>query len=426
MLQSNQLILHRRLGGLAPPLPWTSDGKAPAIADVIAELSVTSNIDAMEHEWRDFEQRADCTPFQTFDWLATWQRCVGTPARVKPAIIAGRRRNRLLFMLPLAIERMRLSSRLVFLGSSLCDYNAPLLAPEFHDLVAPADFVEWWQSVQTFLQDSVEFEHDSVLFDKMPEKVGGQSNPLAALTTELTATRAYLANLSADWDTFYASKRSANTRRRDRTKRKGLCESGELRLVTAKDPEETRSTLNILWSQKGRWFDRMGIPNLFDRPGYAEFYASIAATANQFVHVSRLDVGSQCVAANLGLTFRGCYYHVLASYDDGPLSRFGPGIVHLHELMRYAIGQGCRQYDFTIGDEGYKRDWADTTIELYDHIAAANRFGRMTAALTIFKLRAKRFVRQSSLLWPIVSRLRALLGHVRSSKTPKDFAGTEF
>ena len=34
------------------------------------------------------------------------------------------------------------------------------------------------------------------------------------------------------------------------------------------------------------------------------------------VHVSRLDVGAAPAALNLGLTFRGCYYHVLASYTD--------------------------------------------------------------------------------------------------------------
>ena len=44
-------------------------------------------------------------------------------------------------------------------------------------------------------------------------------------------------------------------------------------------------------------------------------------------------------AVNLGLTWRGCYYHLLASYDDGELSRFGPGAAHLHELLHQAIDE---------------------------------------------------------------------------------------
>ena len=33
-----------------------------------------------------------------------------------------------------------------------------------------------------------------------------------------------------------------------------------------------------------------------------------------------------------------------------------------------AIDRGFRVFDFTIGDERYKRDWCDTEIKLYDTI----------------------------------------------------------
>ena len=69
----------------------------------------------------------------------------------------------------------------------------------------------------------------------------------------------------------------------------------------------------------------MGVANLFARPGYAEFYRALAtdpATRN-LVHVSRLDVGATAAAVNFGLTYRDCYYHMLASYDDGEEPRAG-------------------------------------------------------------------------------------------------------
>lgn len=46
-----------------------------------------------------------------------------------------------------------------------------------------------------------------------------------------------------------------------------------------------------------------------------------------------------------------CYYHVLASYDeDSAYSRYGPGALHLRELLAYAIARGLKRFDFTIGD----------------------------------------------------------------------------
>ena len=101
------------------------------------------------------------------------------------------------------------------------------------------------------------------------------------------------------------------------------------------------------------------------------------------------------VAASVGLRYRGCYYLILSSYDGGELSRFGPGRAHLHELLRHAIAQGIECFDFTVGDEPYKRDWSDTDINVYDHLMAVNLRGHLVAGLTAQFRRVKRCIKQS-------------------------------
>jgi len=115
-------------------------------------------------------------------------------------------------------------------------------------------------------------------------------------------------------------------------------------------------------------------------------------------------------AVNLGLTYRGCYYHLLASYDDGELSRFGPGSAHLHDLLHLAIERGFKVFDFTIGDERYKRDWSDTEIELYDHISAATLRGALIATPRLAAQRLKRWIKQTPVLWSMFSTARAMAG----------------
>src|ERR1700761_8607185 len=48
--------------------------------NVPLSLSITSDLESIEDEWRRFEEHADCTPFQTFDWLSAWQRSIGNRA----------------------------------------------------------------------------------------------------------------------------------------------------------------------------------------------------------------------------------------------------------------------------------------------------------------------------------------------------------
>lgn len=380
----------------------------PAVAAAV-NVSLTSGLASLEREWREFEGSAACTPFQTYDWLSTWQRCVGEKAGVTPAIVTARRHGKLLFILPLAAHRKGRMRQLTFLGHTLCDYNAPLLAPDFSAQVSDTQFRALWKSALALLQR--QFHYDLLLLDKMPERIGRQANPMRLLETSLHPSGAHAMALAGNWEQFYSAKRSSATRRRDRTKRKKLAELGDLRFITAEAPDEISKTVNILIEQKSRWFQRMGIPNFFEIPGQKEFYRSIAMTARSFVHVSQLSVGPNCAAANLGLLFQGCYYHVLASYDDGPTLRFGPGAAHLHDLMRFAIDRGCKSFDFTIGDEAYKLDWADSQLDLHDHVSGDGLLGRLAVAAIKAKLRAKRFIKKSPLVWSAASKLRLMLGN---------------
>ena len=111
-------------------------GARPALVAQSGAIALTLHQDlgAAERDWRHLEANGDCTPFQTFDWLAAWQRNIGALERVTPAIVVGRRAGQPLFVLPLAVEP-GIVRRLKFLGQALGDYNAPLLARDFSRIV---------------------------------------------------------------------------------------------------------------------------------------------------------------------------------------------------------------------------------------------------------------------------------------------------
>ncbi len=386
----------------------------PCIAADI-RLSVHKELAAIEQDWRAFEQHADCTVFQTFDWLAAWLEHIGARHGVVPAIVTGRTAaGELLFLLPLAVEACHGVRRLTWLGSDLCDYNGPLLAPDFSQRVGADQFGPLWREINRRLRDDAGLRYDLIDMEKMPEAIGMQPNPFLALDVGLHPSGAYLTHLGAEWEAFYTAKRSSATRRRDRTKLKRLTDFGEVRFVTMATAEDATRALDTLMAQKARSFAAMGVANIFAREGYAKFFHSLAATpaGRELVHVSRLDVGTCPAALNFGLTFRGRYYHVLASYDDGEVSRFGPGRAHLHELLRYAIEHDMRQFDFTVGDEAYKREWSDTEIKLYDYVAPVTLRGAIVASITGGLRRAKRFIKQTPALWSLFSKARSLAGKI--------------
>ena len=379
----------------------------PAPANAMPRFQITEDLTSIEDEWRGFESHANCTPFQTFDWLVNWQRCIGLRQGITPIIVLARAPGgELLFILPLAIEQLRYGRCLTFLGRALCDYNAPLLSPEVAQTLTASRFAELWKALHAEIQRG--YPHSFVWFDKMPQRVGGQHNPMCDLKTQRNASSAHATELQTDWELFYSQKRSAATRRNDRKKLKKIGEFGAVEFRSPAKPEEIQKLLSTLIEQKSIKFAKMGVANIFAKPGYTEFFTTIAINARLLVHVSALQVGANAAATNLGLTFRGCYYYVLASYGDGPVARFGAGAAHLHELMRYATGHGCTRFDFTIGDEPYKRDWSDVELHLYDHVNGVGVFGKIVASLISIALRFKRWIKTTPVIWWLALKVRSL------------------
>lgn len=397
------------------PAVGRSDARASAAFGDI-RFSVYEDLAAIERDWRAFEAQADGTVFQSFNYLATWRRHIGALTGERPAIVVGRDgTGAILLLLPLAVRADGFARELTWLGSELCDYNGPLLAVNFSACVDRARFLELWREIVAKLQARPRLRCDVIALDKMPDLVGAQSNPMRYLGGTLNPSGAYLTHLSGDWQTFYTDKRSSATRRRDRTKRKKLSEFGDVTFVNPASEGDVLQSLNTLMAQKARSFARMGVANLFAKPGHADFYRALAtdAATRSLVHVSRLDVGGKAAAVNLGLIFRGRYYHLLASYSGCDLSRFGPGAAHLHDLLHYAIDHGCTIFDFTIGDERYKRDWCDTELLLYDYIAPVTWRGTLVAMPRQAAQRLKRWIKQTPALWATATKAREALGKLR-------------
>lgn len=379
-------------------------------------LSVHSNLVAVECAWRDFEATAALTAFQSFDWLARWQQHIGSRRDTRPVVVLGRDIDGdLLFILPLALERRYLVRRLCWLGGDLCDYHAPILGDRFRACLGAEGFAPVWHDILALLRTSPRFRFDVIDLGQMPETIGGQVNPFVDLSVTLHPSGAHIATLIGDWERFYAAKRSAATRKSERKKFKQMAERGTIGCADV-DGADALHTMDVLIAQKARSLGRMGVENFFARPGYREFFLDLAGDPSLagFVRVGRMTVGPTIAATSFGLIHRDCYYLMLSSYD-GELARFGPGRAYLHELLRRAIGRGLAYFDFTVGDESYKREWSDVELRLYDHTAAATMRGLPVAATTAAYRRAKRLIKQTPALWNAFSTARNFIGGFRRS-----------
>jgi CelD/BcsL family acetyltransferase involved in cellulose biosynthesis len=381
-------------------------------------IGIHADLAGVERVWRNLEAATPATVFQNFDYLHAWFRHIGAREGVTPAVVVLRTADTVLALLPFAVSKGRLLRRLTWLGQDLCDYLAPLATPAFSQIDAER-FRVLWREIRAQLQAHPRFRHDWIEFRRMPRKIGATPNPFAMLPVTRHASDAHVARLGAPWAKYYQARRTAKARKQDRSKLARLKEFGDVDLVSPAEPAAIARTIDQLIEQKRDMFKRRGIADLFRRPGVREFFVDLATgpRTSSFVHVSALSAGPSLAAIALGTEYGGRYSLFLVSYDHS-FARLSPGVIHLGMMIERAIGRGLSEFDFLVGEQRLKLEWADETVELYDHITASTLRGYLVALAVRGLAYLKRRIKQTPQLWSAFRMLRQAAGAVRGRRPP--------
>ncbi len=391
------------------------------LADLSRELgpelsfSIHTRLDDVEDEWRRFQQIAECTAFQSFEWLATWQRHIGARDGTVPIIVVGRFADgATAFILPLAVETRRSVRRLCWLGQELGDYNAPLLARDFcaarHARSLPC-------AVAGAAHAPAIRSRAALRLDRIREDAANGRRPEQSLHQP-----------SRHAERQQCAHHAIGRRLGELLSRQALFGDAPARPHQAQAPVRVRrhslrnrrragrfaaNARYVVGAEEAGFLRARAFPTSLRDPAIGSFSPISPPNPNSrhLAHVSRVQIGSTCAAANFAIVFGDCYYHVLSSYCDSELTRYGPGTLHLRELLAYAIKTRLAAVRFhhrrRALQAGMVRPEAEALrLQQGCDMARPDRqcCSRPRGAGT------KRFIKQTPVLWHWASRLRSVMG----------------
>ena len=88
------------------------------------------------------------------------------------------------------------------------------------------------------------------------------------------------------------------------------------------------------------------------------------------IHCAALFVGDITVATHVGIADQDTFYYLMPAHEGGNWEKFSPGRLLLEHLMEWSIQNKLKVFDFTVGDEQYKKDWCDIETELFEKLEA--------------------------------------------------------
>ena len=206
--------------------------------------------------------------------------------------------------------------------------------------------------------------YDWIEFEKMPQKIGTQVNPFTYLPVTPNRSSAHLRRIGAEagknsTPPSVPLRRGAATAPSDGTCRR-TAKSASLPRWTPDDARQhTRDTDG---AKKADPWRAKELPTSLPGRDTANSISSSRQIRN--CGSCSTSAGWRSEGRAPPPTSASCSRLLLpraGKLRDSDISHYGPGALHLRELMAHAIGMGLRRFDFTIGDEPYKLEWSDTT-----------------------------------------------------------------
>lgn len=110
-------------------------------------------------------------------------------------------------------------------------------------------------------------------------------------------------------------------------------------------------------------FERTGFDDLLKERWTRDLLGVLQNTeADGFAgRLSALYAGDRLVAAHLGLRSETVWHWWFPSYD-AELSKYSPGLLMLLKLIEHAQQTGCEEFDFGVGEEGFKQRFATGVV----------------------------------------------------------------
>lgn len=251
---------------------------------------------------------------------------------------------------------------------------------------------------------------DLVALERLLPDLDGVANPLAALAGSPSPNLSLAVDLDGGFDAVLSRTSAKRKRKKHRSQIRKFETAGPWRRLEAATPEEVDRLLQAFFAMKEARFRKMGIANVFGEAEVQAFFRAIfgdalAEKTPPFV-LHGLEVAGKLRAVTGSSV---CGHRLICEFGsiaDDELGHASPGDFLFFENIQEACQRGFAVYDFSVGDEPYKRLWCDIETRHVDVLVPLSAKGRALALSMRQGARLISFVKTNPILWKITKRLR--------------------
>jgi CelD/BcsL family acetyltransferase involved in cellulose biosynthesis len=373
----------------------------------IASIDVFGDLAEVEPIWRALEDRRHfSTPYQRFDFLASWQRNVGQREQLVPFIVVARDAARQpLLLLPLALKQEHGVRTARFMGGKHATFNMALWNRQFAETATPRDLDTLIDGIKS--QSGI----DVLSLHQQPLRWGDLSNPMAMLPRQGSVNDCPVTTMEPG--AAPTARVSNSLRRRLKTKERKLQSLPGYRYHVVSDDADIKRLLDWFLRVKPLRMAEQKLPNVFAEPGVEAFIREACMTpvngGNRAIDIHVLECDEEVIALFAGVADGYRFSMMFNTYTMSDNARHSPGLILLRYIVDHYAERGYRSLDLGIGSDDYKRIFCKHDEPIFDCFIPLSLRGRLATAAMSRINRAKYLVKHSPALLSLAQRLRSRL-----------------
>ena len=346
--------------------------------------------------WKKLENNGHSNVFQKCDWNQNWYRTVGKPVhQIQLFIVSVSFENKVEAILPLGILKNSGIKKLQWLGGIHSDYMGPLIGSSSDIFLT--NFEAIWSEILSSLP-----AFDLLYLDKQIPNIGSHVNPFFYMKDSKKISSVHQAHFRGSWENYkdgISKKVLADTARQ----RKRLSKLGNLSFVVLSNEEENNLFLEKLFLFKRMRYQEIGVEDVLNKEEHRAFYLNMPSQISQSAraHCSVLKLNKEIIAMHWGAVDGKIFYYLMPAYFGTEWSKYSPGKILLEELMLSCHQSGLNVFDFTSGDESYKKIWANESFPI--HLTVKSYSFKGSAYIKFLNL--KQWLSQFNLLKRVLKKL---------------------
>jgi CelD/BcsL family acetyltransferase involved in cellulose biosynthesis len=334
----------------------------------VVRVSGVGDFDALGRRWRDLEQRADCSFFQSWTWFG----CLAAERFTDPVLVEATEAGRTVALALFNRVRGRFAPPDLHLGESgRPDLDCPYI--EQNGVLAEAGRAE---ELTAACLRPVARRYRLIFsgIDRQTLAAVRRAADLVWLRRTRESPTLDLARVRQG-GAGYLPARSANTREQIRRSARFYERAGAIETERAETlPAALRMLDELERLHQAAWTAR-GLPGSFAKPFFRRFHEALLAEAlpRGEATLLRISSGGTVIGVLYGFAFRRRMYAYQSGFDyrhgKGPAK---PGLISHRAAIEDATDRGFDVYDFLAGDDRYKRSLGDDAYP--QHWAEAGPF----------------------------------------------------